>query len=230
MERKLDKVILFGGSFDPSHRGHMEMIEKALKSSKADALFLIPALKAASASGKKSPSASFEDRLRILELSLEESGTLNTAKEQNISLEILEIEKTLPVPNYTFNTVKELKKKYPESAFTFLMGQDQVKEFHLWHKAKELLQMMDILCIKRQNEKESAEKDIENVLEKLGISYERKEGEFFLKELGSKITYLNEDISAAKSTIIRDQENDHGWLFDAARTYIKENGLYGEKQ
>ena len=51
------KTIFFGGSFDPPHVAHMQMLDQAAAAISADKFVIVPAVKAASVTGKKGPSA-----------------------------------------------------------------------------------------------------------------------------------------------------------------------------
>jgi nicotinate-nucleotide adenylyltransferase len=42
LELIMDKIILFGGTFDPIHKGHIKIAEHAFKTLKAKQLFFIP--------------------------------------------------------------------------------------------------------------------------------------------------------------------------------------------
>jgi len=55
------------------------------------------------------------------------------------------IESELPATNYTLDTVRALKRRYPNCHFSFLIGADNLPILHTWHKAQELLEEVTLL-------------------------------------------------------------------------------------
>lgn len=112
------KVLLFGGSFDPIHNGHLHIAKKALAETNHDALwFLLAGL-----SPFKEDASSFASRKDMIELMIKDDP----------NLEICDIESTLPVPSYSVDTIKALKEKHPNTQFDWLIGSDQLDALDQW--------------------------------------------------------------------------------------------------
>ncbi len=127
--------VLFGGAFDPVHKGHINMAEIASKTFDADVIF-IPAV----VSVWKNESTNFDDKVNMLELAIEghDRFSISLFEKENGK------EKT-----YSIETVKYYVNKYPEDKFYLLIGQDQVNEFHRWVDSEEISKLAQIIYLER---------------------------------------------------------------------------------
>ena len=116
--------------------------------------------------------------------------------------------------SYTYNTVVELKKLYPDAELYFIIGGDTVPQLPSWYRINELLQEMTFVAIGRPG--------YSNVLEqaaaKLGpLVYER-------------VKMLDTDEFSVSSTEIRNRirhrRSLNGLVPDLVQEYIYLNGLY----
>ncbi|HMD53203.1 MAG TPA: nicotinate (nicotinamide) nucleotide adenylyltransferase [Phycisphaerae bacterium] len=121
------QMVIFGGTFDPVHNGHIQLARSAKNMLHADKVLLIPA--AVSPHKSNTTTASAQDRLAMLRLA--------TANEPDIEISDLEIKR--PPPSYTFDTIQSLRKQFPTDEFVLLIGADQLPKLHTWHKIGELL-------------------------------------------------------------------------------------------
>ena len=135
--------ILFGGAFDPVHNGHINMAEKAAKALDGEVIF-IPAR----ISVWKTSSAPTNDKIAMLELALK--------GKKNLSLDLYEINSGKDI-NYSIDTVRYFKDKYPNDKLFYLIGNDQVNEFHRWREAKELSKLAQIVFYNRPGYKVKSE-------------------------------------------------------------------------
>lgn len=120
------KVILFGGSFNPPHLGHLKLALKSLKFLNATELWFIPSLKSPL---KEIELVDFEHRCSMIELLIKPYKKLKISR----------IEAELDEVSYTFNTIKALRERYNNVDFIWLMGSDQANQFEKWYKSDELL-------------------------------------------------------------------------------------------
>lgn len=126
------KIIVFGGTFSPPHLGHQLMIEQALSKTLDDGVFfdqlwLLPV-------GQHSFEKQFvngKHRLAMLDLMKQSIYQKNPSLKGKIFTEKYELEQG--GESQTFNTLEALSKKHPEHQFSFLIGSDNLKKFHLWH-------------------------------------------------------------------------------------------------
>lgn len=127
--------IIFGGAFDPVHNGHINMAEKAAKALDGDVFFL-----PARISVWKESSAPKEDKIKMLELAIKGHRHFHIDDyELNSGEEI----------NYSIDTIRYMKEKYPKDNIFYLIGADQVNEFHRWKEAEELAKLAKIVLYKR---------------------------------------------------------------------------------
>lgn len=59
------------------------------------------------------------------------------------------MERTLPVPSYTLQTIRYVKSEYPEHLFFLCMGEDSLSSFHTWYKYEEILEECTLLVVNR---------------------------------------------------------------------------------
>ncbi len=139
---KTKKTLLFGGTFDPVHEGHMHIIRQAELHTDYERLIIMPAR--LTNFNQQTHPASAEDRLAMLQLALAEYTPLK----MEIIISTLELERE--GVSYTYDTVKEVLSSYPvEGKLGFLMGDDLLKDLDKWYKADELKKLLTFVCFTR---------------------------------------------------------------------------------
>ena len=116
--------IIFGGAFDPVHNGHINMALKAAKELDGEAIF-VPAR----ISVWKEVSAPIEDKMNMLRLAIKDK--------KGLSIDEFELNSGKDI-NYSIDTVRYFKEKYPNDKLFYLIGVDQVNEFHRWKEAEKI--------------------------------------------------------------------------------------------
>lgn len=129
--------IIFGGAFDPIHLGHTNMAKMASAQYDADVIF-VPAR----ISVWKDKSINAEDKLNMIKLAIKD--------EPRFSISTFELESKKAV-NYSYDTLTHFKKMYPNEKLYFLIGADQVNNFHLWKKSKGIVDIVQIIFYNRPN-------------------------------------------------------------------------------
>ncbi len=132
-------IVLFGGSFNPIHNGHLALAKHFAQKSNIDEVWL---LLSPQNPLKQLKMASDRHRLEMLQLATE-----NIPK-----LKICDIELSLPKPNYTYETLQALKKMYPQHTFSLLIGEDNLVVFNKWKNYERILNEHQIYVYPRQNE------------------------------------------------------------------------------
>ena len=107
------RVALFGGTFDPVHKGHLAIAERAREEMNLDRVIFIPCRQSPHKEGRAL--ANEDERIQMLELSL---------ANQPWAL-VSEIEMQLPPPSYSWITAEAMSELYPRSRLFWLMGSDQ---------------------------------------------------------------------------------------------------------
>ncbi len=133
-----EKIILFGGTFDPVHTGHIEVAQAAAEKIGAKKAILIPARRSPHKNQK--PVAIDIDRIAMLKLAI---------KDKNL-FQISTIELNRAEPSYTIDTIHQLKQKFGgDCELYWLIGADMLKSLPLWHKVIELMDQCNISVMNR---------------------------------------------------------------------------------
>ncbi|MEN6307754.1 MAG: nicotinate (nicotinamide) nucleotide adenylyltransferase [Anaerohalosphaeraceae bacterium] len=128
-------IILFGGSFDPVHQGHIQMAQFAMSYLHIRRLIMIPA--ARSPHKINPPVAEGRDRLEMIRLAIRDRD----------GLEVSDIELNRPQPSYTYDTVRFFRDSIGRDVpLYWLVGADAIVDLPYWHRIGELLDMCQ-LCI-----------------------------------------------------------------------------------
>ena len=132
------KLFFFGGSFDPPHKGHLEIIQYCCKHS--DKLLLIPA--ANSPLKNQPPSAERYHRIQMLKLLIQDL---------DFPIHVDDWEINQPGPSYTYETIRHLQENYPDSNLSMVMGADQLMKFYRWKNYDGIMNSVQILGFNRDS-------------------------------------------------------------------------------
>lgn len=131
------KVILFGGTFDPIHTGHLEVAQAARAYLNAAEVIFIPARR--SPHKHTAPVASEQDRLHMLRL----------AVQGRKGLEVSDCEYHRPAPSFTVDTVRAFRDRMPLACLIWLVGADAVKDLPRWHQIDRLMTLCTLAVMVR---------------------------------------------------------------------------------
>ncbi|MCA9293845.1 MAG: nicotinate (nicotinamide) nucleotide adenylyltransferase [Phycisphaerales bacterium] len=135
-------VVVFGGSFDPPHRGHIELPLDAARAIGADWVLYMPA--AQSPHKDRAPGASAEDRLGMLRAALRGRS--------HCSVSDLELHRVGAGPSYTVDTLRELRQAAPSSVtFRLLIGADQALALPRWREPGAIVELAEPLVMRRSH-------------------------------------------------------------------------------
>ncbi len=131
-------MILFGGSFDPFHNGHLSVLQALEKQidSEAHRVHILPYFD----SLYKHPVASAAHRAAMI------NSVLSECFESSEAFVLNSYELDNHTVSFTIDTVTALKKTTGES-IGLVIGYDQFEQFHHWKSALDLLEMLDVLYI-----------------------------------------------------------------------------------
>lgn len=110
---QLSKILIFGGTFNPFHNGHYEILKQAQRVVKPDQTIIV--VNNISPHKLTHAPVAGVDRLQMVKLALE--------NEKNITISDYELNKK--GPSYTFDSLTYFKKEFPNSEIYFLIGEDQ---------------------------------------------------------------------------------------------------------
>lgn len=134
----VQRVGIFGGTFDPVHHGHLLMAEAALEQLDLDRVLFIPAALSPFKQDRP-PGATPEQRLRMLRLA--------TASEPRFEVDDRELHRK--GPSFTLDTVHSLLGDHPGVRFLLLIGADNLGELDRWHGVGELRNLVDFAVLDR---------------------------------------------------------------------------------
>ncbi|PTD31503.1 nicotinate-nucleotide adenylyltransferase [Mycoplasma leachii] len=130
------KIALFGGSFDPIHTDHVNIIRTCYEKLNFDEVWLIPTYLNPF---KTKQNSSIKDRLNMLDIIKN--------KFDYVKIYNYEIKNQKSTP--TYQTVKHILKTNKNDSFSFIMGSDQLDRFEEWNNFNELIQIIDFKIFKR---------------------------------------------------------------------------------
>ncbi len=123
------KIVIYGGTFDPPHRGHFALIRSAIEELDPAVLYVVPALRSPF---KELPCAPFRERAAMLSSGLNSAGLAKRVKIDPCEFRRGRL-------TYTWRTVSYFRKKHPGSRLYFLMGSDCLETFHRWKNYRRIL-------------------------------------------------------------------------------------------
>ena len=131
-------ILLFGGTFDPIHNGHLIISRAAAELLEVDRLILIPAAQPPHKTGAIVASA--PDRLRMAELATADDPLFH----------VCDCELNRPGPSFTLDTINHLRSVFgPAARLYWLIGADTIKELPTWYKVKQLAAACTIVTAAR---------------------------------------------------------------------------------
>ena len=138
----MSKLGIYGGTFDPIHRGHLHLIEQVLSRDIVDRIILIPAGEPRLRSSE--PTATGQQRREMCQVALKDLP-LDIASRVDVNpIEILR-----SGPSYTIDTVEAIKQAYPDDELFLLLGTDAYQKIDEWHRAKDLSDLVEFVVIDR---------------------------------------------------------------------------------
>jgi len=132
------KIGLFGGSFDPVHKGHIAAARAALKTAGLSAVFFVPAFVSPLKVGRMNAGGSH--RLSMIRLAI--------ADEPHFQFSDYELRRPGGA-SFTIDTVKYFVKKNPKDSISFIMGADSLATLPHWKSVYELLNLCEIIVLAR---------------------------------------------------------------------------------
>ena len=130
------RIGLLGGSFNPAHGGHRRISAAAMRALALDEVWWLVSPGNPLKEGAKDM-APYEARFA----SAEAQAALAPIKVSDFEVEA--------GTRYTVDTVAELKRRYPDDRFIWLMGSDTVAQFHQWKDWRKLAESLPIAVISR---------------------------------------------------------------------------------
>jgi nicotinate-nucleotide adenylyltransferase len=137
----MKNIGLLGGSFDPPHKGHLYISLEAKKILRLDEIWWLVTPQNPLKINKP---ASYSERLRNCKSII-----------RNQPIKVKEIEKKIN-SKYSYQTIKYINKHYKNLNFFWLMGADNLINFHQWQNAHRIFNEIPIVVFRRYGYNEKA--------------------------------------------------------------------------
>ncbi|MGM0879775.1 MAG: nicotinate-nucleotide adenylyltransferase [Bacillota bacterium] len=136
----MSKIGIMGGTFDPIHIGHLIAAETAREQCDLHEVWFIPSyvppLKA------NEPGVSSEKRYEMV------CGAI----ESNAAFRALDIELQRGGVSYSYDTVMELQRRYPNHSFSYIIGSDRINDLPQWHQIEQLAAQITFIGLERTSD------------------------------------------------------------------------------
>lgn len=199
----MERIGVFGGSFNPPHLGHIRAASCAMEALGLSRVLLIPA----SQVPHKTPDDHMPTALQRLEMT-------RLAARGVPGLEVSDVEVRRGGKSYTCDTLVELRRRYPDASFTLLLGSDMLCCFSSWVNSRKIMDMADIAAFFRGGKREK---------DRMNEALEQLRGQ------GARVTLLENPVTEISSTQLRRLlafRSADSLLPPAVLDYIRENRLY----
>ena len=133
---KLQKIGIYGGTFDPVHFAHLILARFALEKFALERIIFVPTR---ISPHKNASVATPETRLQML----------RSAIEGEPQFEVDDCELHRDPPSYTIDTVHTLKAKFPGAHLFLLVGDDNLAGLPTWRGFEDLRQMVTFIVLQR---------------------------------------------------------------------------------
>lgn len=203
----MGKIGIFGGSFNPPHKGHLLAAQEAVRTLGLDRVLFVPA---ALPPHKTLAPGSPDGRTR---LALVERAVRNLPWAEVCALEL-----ERSGPSYTADTLRELAAQFPDDRLYLLMGTDMFLSLHTWYQPEVICSLaVIVLCIR-----DDADDDKREIL--------LKQKKFLEQTLSANVEipstrYIDLSSTTVRRMLALDCAEDY--LPDGVLDMIREKHLYG---
>lgn len=204
----MSRIGIMGGTFNPIHTGHLLLAEHAMETAGLDEVWIVPT------------GCSYLKRKEGIDIlpGTERYGMVKRAIADNDRFRCLDMEIRRPGDSYSYETMEQLNREYPENQFFFICGADCLYTIEYWKCVDRLFAACGILAAVR------GDADIESMQKKITELEER---------FGAQIRLLPFRRIEISSSEIRQRRR--GGLSvrylvpEAVRKYMEEKGLYRDE-
>lgn len=211
--REQAAIALYGGTFDPVHRGHIDSAVAVAKRLGVRDFRMLPA---GQPPHRPAPGASPRQRLDMLRLAI-------------AGIDILSVDETeihRAGPSYMVTTLGDLRRDHAEAPLLLVIGQDAANSLDQWHQWRRLFDLAHIVIMSRPGQPQGYSGLLaEAISQRLVVAAEELVGAHAGKVLPLKLE--SPDISSTEvRRMIRQGTVPECWVPAAVMAYIRTHGLY----
>lgn len=208
---------IFGGTFDPIHLGHIHLATEVYSLCGLQKILLVPCFQSPH---RPLPAASAKDRLHMVQLAIKDLPFLEAEDYEVRHQEV----------SYAIDTLVYLRKKYTKTSLALIMGIDAFNRFHEWHEWRKILDLANLIVVKRKNHELTMCKETMVELSKRQVFTALR-----LQKKPSGLIYLADveplPIAATEfRNLIKKQEDASHLVPKKVWQYILDNNLYTERK
>lgn len=197
------RIVLYGGSFNPPHLGHLHAARAAEEALQPDLFLVVPdRVPPHKELAENSPSP--EERMEMCKIAFR---SLPSAEISNIELERIG-------KSYTADTVADMRKRFPADELVLVIGSDMLLSFRQWYNYRYILSECTLAVAERENGEAD---DLEKAADVLRREDHARIIRLIYKPYPASSTDIREDLASGKCPVGLDAE---------VYRFIRENRLY----
>src|SRR3990167_8087471 len=177
---------ILGGTFDPIHKGHIQIAETVLQMLHLECIEFFPCFQPLH---RHQPIASAVDRLAMVKLAIQSHPYFHAN----------EIEIDRQGVSYSVDTLTALRKQMPYQPLCFIIGADAFSAFHHWHEWQKIPSLTHLIIVGRQNAEPPSNPEIQTLLHE----NQTEDSADLLKNSAGKIYFLKNKLIGISATKIR---------------------------
>lgn len=211
------KIGIFGGSFNPFHLGHLNVLLEVQKSQNLDSILVIPA--ACSPFKNLADELDYQNRLKMVKIGLEKYQDIFKVDDREIRRGGI---------SYTFTTVEEISQENQDAELQLIVGIDQFESFDQWFNFEGILACCDLIVVGRPNHFFPSE--ISEIPDGVRPLVEAFEGREIILKSGKRISFesiAEKEISSDTiRSCLRKGQDVSRYLALEVESYITKERLY----
>ena len=193
-----NKILIFGGTFNPIHNGHLILAENSINEEGFDKVVFIPTM-----NPYYKDTLDFDTRLKMLKMAIKDNDKFAYSS----------IEKKYNLEGKLYLILEKIS-KLSDDDVTILIGSDSLMNLDWWYKIDEILKKYKILVLRRDDEDEAIEMKINEYKEKYGAD---------IKVLNNKRVEIS---SSMIREMIKEGKSIKYLVRDDVEKFIKDENLY----
>lgn len=193
-----NKILIFGGTFNPIHNGHLILAENSINEEGFDKVVFIPTM-----NPYYKDTLDFDTRLKMLKMAIKDNDKFAYSS----------IEKKYNLEGKLYLILEKIS-KLSDDDVTILIGSDSLMNLDWWYKVDEILKKYKILVLRRDDEDEAIEMKINEYKEKYGAH---------IKVLNNKRVEIS---SSVIREMIKEGKSIKYLVRDDVEKFIKDENLY----